>query len=255
MESIHNIKTNYIGKKILHLDTVDSTNSELRRQLSIAQEGFTIIADKQQNGRGRLGRSWFSEDNGAIYMSILLKPEMSADKVTQITLLCGLAVCNAINKATNIGAKIKWPNDVVVQNKKICGILCEGVFDGTNTNNIIAGIGINVQNSNFPDDIKDKATSIFTVTNKLFDKGYIVLNVLEELERLYEKYKTSNLFFLKDYKKNCISLNRNISFIKDGKNISAFAYDIDDNGAIKARDMDGKVYTVNSGEITVQGIY
>ncbi len=242
-----------IGNKIIKLKTVDSTNEYIKNNCLSHEEGLTVVADRQTNGKGRLGRGWESDDESSLYMSILLKPRVNAQSIPLITLMCGLAVCRAINSVCNADAKIKWPNDIIIGNKKLCGILCESKINDTGTS-VIAGIGININNKSFCDSIKDKACSLYSVTNTVYDKKDVMRCVLDELDKLYVDFDQGDMSFLKEYKALCASLGRQVTFIRDGQNVTAEAVDIDDTGSLICI-KDGNKYTVFHGEAAVQGIY
>ncbi|MEE0264521.1 MAG: biotin--[acetyl-CoA-carboxylase] ligase, partial [Acutalibacteraceae bacterium] len=124
-ELSNSLNTKWLGKRIIYLEEIDSTNQEVKRISDNHPHGTIVIAEKQTNGKGRLGRAWISPESTSLLFSILLKPEIAPNKIAGITLACGLGVCKAIRDYTGIDALIKWPNDVIIGNKKLCGILTE----------------------------------------------------------------------------------------------------------------------------------
>ncbi len=243
----------YLGETHIHLECVNSTNDYIKTNCLSYPEGTVVTADTQTSGKGRLGRIWESGDSGSLYMSVLLKPDVKSVFLPLITLMCGLAVCNALKELGIPNCKIKWPNDIVCDNKKLCGILCESTITNGKIH-IISGIGINLNNAEFPPAIAEKACSLYSVTGKTFDKSKVMSSVLSHLQILYDEYKKCPTFFLDEYKEHCISLNRQVSFNKNDRNITAIATDIDNTGSLICL-LNGKSYAVSSGEVTVQGIY
>ena len=153
------------------LSKTDSTNDEIRRNLTLP-EGAVCIADQQTHGRGRQGRSWHSETGTGLYLSILLKPNLSAEKLALITLMAGVATVSAIEQQIpSVPLKLKWPNDILLNGKKLSGILCEYV-PGTA---VIVGIGINLNQTCFPEDIKNIATSLKLETETTVNRTDLVI--------------------------------------------------------------------------------
>ena len=152
------IKTNTFGKTICYKETINSTNIEAKRLAQLGEpHGLLVIAKEQTMGKGRCGRSWSSEKESGIFMSLLLKPDFLPEKASMLTLLTALVVAEVIRKETNLKAWIKWPNDIVVNGKKVCGILTEMSAEEHQIHYVIVGIGINVNNKQFPEEIREIA--------------------------------------------------------------------------------------------------
>ena len=166
---IKKLKTKHIGKTIFCFPTTASTNL-LAKERSDMASGTIFIADTQTNGRGRFGREWISPKGEGIWMSLLLKPYISPEQAPQITLLAGLALCRALKN----GARIKYPNDIIINNRKVGGILTELGIKNNRVNYIVCGIGINVNTKQFPDELLDKATSLYIEKNKLYSRENII---------------------------------------------------------------------------------
>lgn len=233
---------------ILRYNCVDSTNKEAKRNRDLS-DGTVFVADMQNDGRGRLGRTWNSEKNSGIYMSILLKPKFQPDKIPQITLAAGLAVCRAIRNA-GLDAYIKWPNDIIVNKKKICGILAETVFEGDNACCIV-GIGVNVNTSVFKDELADKATSFLIESGKEYNKDVLIDDILLNFENIY--HDMSNNDFINEYKKLCITLNKKVTVILPDGKYDAYAENITSAGELVVN-KDGKTVILNSNEVSVRGL-
>lgn len=220
-------------------DTVDSTNKiALDMAKSGAAHGSLIVADSQTVGRGRLGRSFYSP-KGGLYMSIVL--DMNQQFTGEITTLCAVAVCLAAKKLLNIELKIKWVNDCLYENKKVCGILCEGL---PQMGKCVAGIGININRKEFPSDISEKAGSIIVDENKREELcAYIANYVVNEMHNIPKH--------MAEYKKRLITLNKKVYFTFEGKNIEGIAIDIDDTGALIVNTESGIIKLI-SGEVSVR---
>lgn len=251
IDKIHEmLKTKVIGQRIEYVNSTDSTNNECKR-LEDKTDGTLVIADAQTAGKGRLGRVWESPHGSGIWMSILLKPDVSLESVSQITLVAGMAVCRAVG----IDAMIKWPNDVVIDGKKICGILTEMSAEIERINYVICGIGINVNTPSFPEELQDKATSLFVETAKKHEREKIAADVLNEFEKLYNVFTEKGFSFLADdYRKMCVTLNKDVRVIYRNNELTGKAVDIDDSGNLIVETENGQI-TVHSGEVSVRGIY
>lgn len=251
------LETELLGKTVYSFDSVDSTNEEAKRQaLRGAPNGSLFIAEQQTGGKGRLGRSFMSPAGAGIWFSVLLRPGILPLHVAATTLLSGLAVCGAIRKATGCPAMIKWPNDIVVGSKKVCGILTEMSAEMERVEYVIPGIGINVNNTAFPENLRDKATSIRLEIGKPVRRIPILQETLRRLEKLLKENAVSlTPSFLKEYKNCCVTLGRKVEFERGGRHIAAVAEDISPEGELIVCLPDGKTETVYSGEVSVQGIY
>ena len=248
------LNTNFIGKNIIHLETVDSTNDHLKKINNQVEDGTVVISDEQTKGKGRLGRKWQSKSREGIWMSIILKPEIIPYKAPFITLIAGASIVKALNNL-QVPAKIKWPNDIVINNKKVSGILTELSADIEKTNYIIVGIGINVNNSEFDRDLKEKATSLYKEHYKL-SKVDIVTEILHELEKLYKDYidrdcKEETLKICKEYS---AIINKNVYIVKENEKELVRCVDINKEGNLIVRDSNNKLKEIISGEVSIRGV-
>ncbi len=250
------LNTGLIGKEIIVLKETDSTNSELKRRASKGGiSGLVAAAEKQTDGKGRFGRNWDSQEGG-LYFSVLLRPDMLPSDASAITLAAGLGVCLAIREYTGIDAKIKWPNDIIVGNRKLCGILTEMAAQIDRVDFIIIGIGINVNNRLFPEEISEKASSLFLETQKMIDRNDFFRCVLQKIDKVISSFLVSlSVEDMDMFKGLCATLGRKVSFTRYGNVIEGTAKDISLNGELIVSDDSGKEYSVSSGEVTVQGIY
>ena len=251
------LKTKVLGQIVHYEAEIDSTNNkakELAREG--AEEGVLVVADKQMNGKGRLGRKWESPSGTGIWMSLVLRPDILPQYASQITLVAGLGICEAIQEVTGLDAKIKWPNDVVVNGKKICGILTEMSAEMEGINYIIVGIGVNVNMTTLPEDLP-YASSLALEGGKEYSRSQIIRSFLEKFEVDYNQYKSKpDLECIKErYEKNCITLHKKVKLIKKNEEVIAMALGITNEGALQVRYENNIEEEIVSGEVSVRGLY
>ncbi len=256
-EIANGLDTSVIGTTIYAYKTIDSTNNEAKRQAQLgAPHGSIFVAEQQVSGKGRLGRVWTSPAGEGIAVTILLRPDVSPLHITNITLLTGLAICNAIRSYTSCEAQIKWPNDIIIGSKKVCGILTEMAAEVDRIEYVVVGCGINVNNTAFPEELSKKATSLLLESGHKIHRVELLQTILQEFERLLTQYGTrDDSGMLSDYKKLCVNLKRHIQITRNKKQICGIATDITPNGELRMLCDDGTTIDINSGEVTVQGIY
>lgn len=246
-----------LSGNIFYKKQVDSTNNWAKRfYLEHQKESNAIfIADMQTHGRGRLGRDWFCEPGKQINMSILLFTQNNVKNLQILCLCSALAVYNSIKELTNISCQIKWPNDILINNRKICGILCENIFLKNNCPASIVGIGINVKNDTFPPILIEKVTSIFLESNKLICRSILINNILDKFYYYYNKFNLSEFDdIINEYKSNCSSINKNVQISIDDKITYGTSVDINKSGDLLVKLGSGKVIPINHGEIVHQNI-
>ena len=238
---------------IILLDKIDSTNLYLKKLAREgAKEGTIVIADCQTLGRGRFDRKFYSPENCGIYMSILLKPTLHPKDAILITAAAAVAVSLAVEKLTKKQAKIKWVNDVLIDNKKICGILTEGAFKNPESFDwAVLGIGINAYTpkEGFAEDIKNIAGSVFdTPEASLRDR--LCAEIINTFWNIYENL--SEKIFLDSYRKRSFVLGKKVTVIKNNISAPAKALEIDDNCQLLVEYKDGTRELLNSGEISIK---
>lgn len=251
------LSSKIIGRELIVLDRTGSTNDYLKELGSKGCKSGTVVAAREQtSGKGRLGRVWQAKKDECVAFSLLLRPQIAPQEVSAITPLAGLAVCKALREFTGIDCMIKWPNDIIAGRKKLVGILTEMSCEFDAVEYIVTGIGINTDSADFPDEIADKATSIFLETGRHFDKNKMLCRVLKQIE---DEFTANNLQLsssaLSQYTELCATIGRNVTVIRNGENIEGTAVGISDSGELKVVLFDGSQMLVNSGEVTVQGIY
>lgn len=253
------LSTEFIGSEIHIFDRVESTNDTAKEiAVSGCKEGAVVIADSQSKGRGRQGRMWESPSGVGIYLSIILKPKKV---MSRLTLVAGVAVAEAIMQIEDCRLKIadslnpklplislKWPNDININGKKAGGILAEGISKGKA---VIVGIGINVNTelSMFPDELKDKATSIMMETGKRVDRNLLIAELLNSFEYWYEKFIEEGEIVMKRWKELSDTFGRRIKVSAENKVFEGVAEMIDSEGSLMLRQNNGSLKRISAGEI------
>ena len=244
------LNTEFIGRKLYIYDETDTTNERAKANNTVP-EGSVFIAEVQTHGKGSRGRGWVSPRGTGIWHTILLKPDISPLEVSQITLVAGLAVCKAIG----LDAKIKWPNDIVIGDRKVCGILTEMSAEMDMVNYVVCGIGINVNTESFDKEIEHRATSMYIESGIKYHRDEIISRLLNEFEHYYKKFLGGGLgAILDEYKKHCVTIGRDVSVIFKKETVTGKAVDVDENGALVVDTASG-IIRVTSGEVSVRGIY
>jgi len=247
--------TNYIGQHIYYFPKLDSTNIFAKEKASLGikgvSEGTVIIAEEQSTGKGRLGRKWFSP-KGGIWLSIILFPRLLPSYIPRITLVTAVAVMKAIEICTQIKTQIKWPNDILVNEKKVCGILTEMNAELDLINWVVVGVGINanIDYQNFPRDIQQKTTSLKEIGKKEISRVRLVQIFFKEFEKYYEILKRKEFsFILREWKIYSHTLGKKIKIDIGDQIISGEVIDINEIGALILKKKDGKLVEIFSGTI------
>ena len=249
-----NLKTKFIGKNVLHFETIDSTNDYAKKIGNELRDGSVIISEEQTKGKGRLGRVWESKAGEGIWMSIILKPNIIPNKAPFITLIAGASIVKALN-ILGVDAKIKWPNDITINNKKLSGILTELSAEIERVNYIVVGIGMNVKDTDFEEELKDKATSLYK-ENYNVSRIDIVKEILCQFEKLYLDY------IEKDDKKEVLDIcrqysaiiNKEIYVIKNDQKELVDCIGITEEGNLIIKNKDGNLEEIMSGEVSIRGV-
>lgn len=247
------LKTKFLGQHIHYEETVDSTQKIANRLIyEGAQEGTIVIAEEQKGGRGRMERKWHSPKFTGIWMSVILKPNIPPPKAPQLTLITAVAVVQAIEEATGLSPDIKWPNDILLNGKKITGILTEMQADADRIRSIIIGIGINVnqQEEDFPEELKSIATSLYCESGEKYDRAKLTAILLQKLEQLYMLYLDKGFYPIKLlWESYALSIGKDIIARTLTDTIRGKALGITDDGVLKMEDADGKIHHVYSADI------
>lgn len=252
------MQTKYMGRRVVSYDEVTSTNT-VAKQLADegAEEGTLVVSDKQNQGKGRRGRYWESEKGTGVFMTVVLKPKMKPVYASMLTLVAALALNDAIIDLTGLESKIKWPNDIVINKKKVSGILTELSAEVDYINYVVVGIGVNVNRKDFPEELKDKATSLELESGKSISRAQLIAKTMEYLEGYYERFlKTYDLSDLKEaYSKVLINTDQVVRIITDGDSYTGIARGITDEGHLIVEKDNHERVEVYSGEVSVRGLY
>lgn len=237
------------------LSEIDSTNRFLKEQaVQGALEGTVVLAERQSAGRGRLGRSFFSPGEKGIYMSVLLRPEMELQQSVRITSMAAVAVARAIERVSGIPAQIKWVNDVFLNQKKVCGILTEaGInYEQGKLDYAVVGIGVNVGKMEFPEELKEIATSVSNECGRNISRNVLAAEILKELAYWYPSLWDGS--FLTESRERSILLGKEIlvvDAVAEGGSYAARAIDLDDMGHLLI-ERGGNRQVLNSGEVSIR---
>ena len=258
-EIISRLPASYSWRGNIHyFESIDSTNTEAKRMAAEgAPHGTVLIADSQTGGRGRMGRSFHSPAGCGIYMSMIIRPECPAQNLLHLTCAAAVAASDGIEDATGLRPDIKWTNDLVVGRKKVGGILTELSLDASgNVAYAIIGIGINCNQSagDFPSDIADIAASLHLRTGQQIDRAAVISGILVALQNMWEDLENVQSILLR-YRQNCITIGQEISLVRGDEIRHGQALDVDESGALVVRFDDGQVQPVQSGEVSIRGMY
>lgn len=255
LESIR--ATDWAGCEIYYFDSVDSTNTKAKE---LAEEGHPagtlVVADQQVAGKGRRGRVWESPHGTGIFLTLLLKPDINPNNASMLTLVSAMATAGAIRRVTGENAQIKWPNDIVIDGKKICGILTEMSAQFDYINYIVTGIGFNVHNESFPEEISKTAGSLYLACGKRFHRADLIEAFLEEFEKYYAIYlETQDMEGLyTEYNQMLVNMGRQVKVLDPKDPFEGKAMGITKKGELIVDTWESRKL-VSSGEVSVRGIY
>ena len=252
------LKTEWAGGRTVYFDATDSTNIQARRLAEAhAPHGTLVVSDRQDGGKGRRGRSWASPSGVGIWMSLILRPEIAPSSASMLTLAAALAVREGIQEETGLSPLIKWPNDLVLNGKKICGILTEMSTELMEIQYVITGIGINVNQREFPPEIRDTATSLSLEAGRSFRRSSLIAAILKAFEKDYAAFlKTGDLsLLLEEYNACLVNRGKEVCILDPSGEYRAVAEGIDESGSLLVTLPDGTRREIISGEVSVRGIY
>lgn len=249
------IKSEYIGRNILHFETINSTNTIAKELASEnCPNGTIIVSEEQTSGRGRLGRQWVSPKGSGIWMSIILKPDIPPMEAYKVTIIAAAAVHGALQE-NGISALIKWPNDIIIEGKKVCGILTEMNAELSKIHSLVIGIGINVntEDSEIPEDLKDKASSLRIKAERFINRKVLFGSIINHFEPLYNNFLSTgsieaSISVCREYS---AVLDRDILLIEGNKSTEVKVIDINNNGHLIVQE-DSGVREVLSGEVSLR---
>ncbi|MDD2972912.1 MAG: biotin--[acetyl-CoA-carboxylase] ligase [Lachnospiraceae bacterium] len=250
--------TRWAGRNLYCYEEVGSTNMIAKKKAEESEpHGTLIVADKQTTGRGRRGRSWESPAGTDIYMTLSLKPEFTPDKASMLTLVMAQAVTNAIEEASGLSSGIKWPNDIVVNGKKVCGILTEMSAELDYIHYVVIGVGINVNLPEVSEELKVTATSLFIEGRKKIMRAQIIERVMHYFEEYYELFlQTEDLSgLLNVYNHSLVNCDREVRVLDPKGEYIGTARGINELGELLVEKAEGEIVRVYAGEVSVRGLY
>ena len=252
------LKRGVITGELKVFSSIDSTNEEAKRAyLAGFPDRSLFVADHQTAGKGRRGRSWLSPKGQDVFITFLLKPVLPPECASMLTLIAALAAVKAMEKHSMEEYRIKWPNDIVLHGKKICGILTEMSADMDDIHYIVAGMGFNLNRTEFAEDISSTASSVYKETEKKVDRTRFVADFAEEFMKRYDLFlEEQNLSsFVKEYNKYLINVGREVKLIRRDGEVVRKALGINQLGELLVQDENGQTEAVFSGEVSVRGLY
>jgi BirA family biotin operon repressor/biotin-[acetyl-CoA-carboxylase] ligase len=251
------LHTEWAGQELFCYDTIDSTNTKAKE---LAEQGYPsgtlVVADQQIAGKGRRGRSWESPSGCGIFMTLMLKPDINPNNASMLTLVTALATAKAITDVTGADARIKWPNDIVIDGRKICGILTEMSAQFDYINHIVIGIGVNVHNEQFPEEIRGTAGSLLLACGRRFHRAELIARFLERFEESYAVFwQTEDLEgLMKEYNALLVNANQQVRVLDPKEPFEGKAIGITKKGELIVDTWESRKL-VSSGEVSVRGIY
>lgn len=252
------LHTNWLANTIYYYKQMDSTNIKAKQLGETGtKNGTLVITESQTKGRGRRGKTWVSPAGVNCYFTILLRPDLAAEKASMITLISALALARAIKDKSKLSTVIKWPNDVVANGKKLCGILTESSTDLEYINYVVVGIGVNMNQVEFPEEIRHMASSIKVETGRQVNRAEIIGCFLDYFESYYEMFlKSGDLSTLAgEYNDLLVNKGKEVKIVEPNKERVMKAIGIDKAGALIVENETGEEERIISGEVSVRGLY
>ncbi len=236
---------------IHHFATLGSTSDQLK-QMTAAPEFTCVIADEQTAGRGRRDRAWHSTPGDGLYLSVLLRPVIPAARISLLSLMCAVVVAETIARYNIAGIDIKWPNDVLVNERKLSGILIEGTSAGSDLPRIIAGLGVNLNHEAFPPELRDTATSLAIESGQRIDAAEFRDQLLMTLAQWYERLRHDGEQAIPERWQALSSYarGRHVTVTLDDEQVAGVTSGLTDTGALRMHLADGTIRTIIAGEIT-----
>lgn len=256
---IQNLKnTKWLGKKVYYYEKTGSTNLDAKQLAEDgAPHGTLVVAEEQTDARGRRGRSWQAPAGSNLYFSLVLRPNFPAEHASMLTLVMAVSVARAVREQCGLKAEIKWPNDIVVNKRKVCGILTEMTLEARAIGYVIVGVGINVNQKEFPEDIRETATSLSRESGNVFSREELLQRIMEFFEADYETFlKTENMALLMDtYNSWLVNKGVQVKVLEPSGEYAGTAQGINENGELLVERENGHLEAVYAGEVSVRGIY
>ncbi|NMB80602.1 MAG: biotin--[acetyl-CoA-carboxylase] ligase [Ignavibacteria bacterium] len=245
------LDTEVIGRNFIYCDEVESTNSVLLTSKEFNQHGTVVLGEYQTKGRGRKERTWVSNAGQNLTFSILLKSDLKEHKINLVNLGASIVVAQAIENLFQLNVELKWPNDVLVDKKKIAGILLESNSKGNKINRVVVGIGLNVNQPNFPGKFDIQPTSIRKEFKEIVSRERLLSEILNLFEDMLETWKKEPEKILSDWRNRCKMIGERIKITEDEKIKSGIFHDIDDDGFLVLKIQD-KIEKIHFGDVSLR---
>ncbi|MBQ2990189.1 MAG: biotin--[Clostridia bacterium] len=248
--------TEWAGRSIAYYREIDSTNRAAREMArNGAAHGTLVLADMQTSGRGRRGRSWISPAGEGVFMTLIIRPQESPEKAARISLAAALAAARGIARVSGLDARIKWPNDIVIGGRKVCGMLLEMDLLEGGLPAVSAGIGVNVHQTQFDEEIAHTASSLDLLAGRRIDRADVVLAILKEMERAMRELQADEAAFMRAYRAMSATLGQRVQVIAHGESYTGVAQAVTQGGSLLVRaDEDGALREVLAADVSVRGI-
>ncbi len=250
---IDQLNTKSFGHTVFSFDSIDSTNTFAKQlQSNDAPHGTLIIAEEQTAGRGRLQRNWVSPFGKNLLLSIILFPDFGMEKILLLPFAGSLAIADAIENVTGLSSTCKWPNDLLINGKKVCGMLLESSLGNSAQEKIVLGIGLNVNQEEFSEDLKSKASSLQLECGAVINRVTLLRNILEELEHRYEQlshFPSQRL--LNDWRMKALLFGKKITVLESEFSFTATAIDVNEDGSLIIETEDGLKRNIFAGDVSL----
>ncbi len=251
------LQTKVLGKELVFFSSIDSTNLEIARRAQEKDHGFLVVADEQTSGRGRRGRTWVSVEKKNLYFSLMLKPEFSPEVASMLTLVMALSVVQGIEQKTSLDCGIKWPNDIVCKDKKVCGILTEMRAEPDLIHYVTIGVGINVNQEVFLEESLMHASSLKLCGDQSIHRAELLASILNCFELNYELFeKEQNLASLvEEYNQKLINKEKDVAVLSNQEDRIGCCQGINSLGELIVEFQEGRLEVIRAGEVSVRGLY
>lgn len=252
------LETRWAGRPLSYYDKLSSTNLQAKLDAENgAPQGALIVADMQTAGRGRRGRAWSSPAGMNVYFTLILKPDFPVEMASMVTLVMGLAVAEGIRETCGVEARIKWPNDIVIKGRKVCGMLAEMSTERDFIHYVVIGVGINVKQQEFVPEIADMATCLEQECGEAVSRARLVANVMKSFEAYYERFEQDGNLegFLEKYNGMLAGIGGEVRVLDPKGEFQGISRGINGTGELLVEREDGTLEAVYAGEVSVRGIY
>ena len=252
------METRWAGHPVLFYDSINSTNQQAKLNAENGcGQGTLVVTDMQTSGRGRRGKAWSSPPETNVYFTLILKPEYDPDCVSMVTLVMALAVAEGIRATCGIEVGIKWPNDIVADGKKLCGMLTEMSMERDYIHHVVVGVGINVRPQEFAPEIAGTAVSLEQICGKKISRAKLIANVMKAFEDYYDRFEQEHGLsgLLEQYNRLLVSRDREVCVLDPKGEYRGISRGVNARGELLVELADGRVTEVYAGEVSVRGVY